>query len=239
LSGPKAFLRSVVNRKEEPIKINLTNAKAGLVTYRFFSDNIQVPLGVKVLSINPTALVVKLEPMKKKEVPLKLTTKGALSVGSKLTKMELLTPTVLIKGAESKVEQITEAYTLPFDLSKVESSGDRELFVDLSKMPGVFVDSENPKVHFEIEQPSSNFKIRNADLKILSDLKHQTDYKEATIYVSCTPDALKSLDRSKVFAFADLKGKPAGTYTINLNAELPSNIKLIKIQPSKITVKLQ
>src|SRR5689334_22531141 len=42
LSGPKAFLRAVLDRREEPIRVNLSGAKPGLVTYRFFSDNIRV-----------------------------------------------------------------------------------------------------------------------------------------------------------------------------------------------------
>lgn len=71
LSGPKAFLRSVLDRREEPVRVNLAGAKAGLVTYRFFSDNIRVPIGVKVLSINPTAILIKLETVKHKEVPVR------------------------------------------------------------------------------------------------------------------------------------------------------------------------
>src|SRR5262245_15471930 len=59
LVGPKAFLRAVLDRKEDPIRVNLGGARPGLVTYRFFSDNIQLPIGVKVLSINPTAILIK------------------------------------------------------------------------------------------------------------------------------------------------------------------------------------
>src|SRR6185437_7418841 len=60
LSGPKAFLRAVLDRRDEPVRVNLAGAKPGLVTYRFFSDNIRVPIGVKVLSISPTAILIKL-----------------------------------------------------------------------------------------------------------------------------------------------------------------------------------
>src|SRR5580658_4148228 len=60
MSGPKAFLRAILDRREDPIRVNLSGAKPGLVTYRFFSDNIRVPIGVKVLSINPTSVLIKL-----------------------------------------------------------------------------------------------------------------------------------------------------------------------------------
>src|SRR3954463_5722322 len=76
LSGPKAFLRSILDRREDPIRVNLSGAKPALVTYRFFSDNIRVPIGVKVLSINPTAILVKLENLKRRDVPVKVELRG-------------------------------------------------------------------------------------------------------------------------------------------------------------------
>src|SRR6185295_8169444 len=77
LSGPKAFLRSILDRREEAIRANLSGAKPALVTYRFFSDNIRVPIGVKVLSINPTAILIKLEYLKRRDVPVRVEIKGA------------------------------------------------------------------------------------------------------------------------------------------------------------------
>src|SRR4051812_18331800 len=103
LSGPKAFLRAVSDRREDPIRVNLSSAKPGhLVTYNFFSNSIRVPIGVKVLSINPAALLVKLEYVKKRDVPVRLETRGALPDGFRLAKSEIKPPTVKIKGAESR-----------------------------------------------------------------------------------------------------------------------------------------
>ncbi|MEW6055909.1 MAG: CdaR family protein [Bdellovibrionota bacterium] len=239
LSGPKAFLRNVLNRKEDPIRVNLSTAKAGLVTYRFFSDNIQVPIGVKVLSINPTAIIVKLEHLKRKEIPVKLLTQGEVPSGFRLTRLELVRSTVKIRGAESRVDQVVEAPTMGIDLSQIRESGEREVAIDLSKLPGILIDGDLPKIQFEVVQSTANFKIRNADIKVLTNRKFALEPKEATIFVRCSPEELKTLDRSKAYAIADLRNKGPGTYNPALSVQLPSNIKLIKVLPSKVKVTLQ
>jgi len=238
ISGPKAFLRNILNRKEEPIRVNLSTAKAGLVTYRFFSDNIQVPIGVKVLSINPTAIIVKLEYMKHKEVPVKLLTKGEPPSGYRLSRLELSRSTVKLRGAESKIDQIVEAPTMGIDLAQMRESGEREIAIDLGKLPGVLLDGDLPRIQFEVMQSTANFKIRNADVKVLTTRKYSVEPKEVTVYVRCSPEELKTLDGTKVFGIADLKSKGAGTYEVPITVQLPQSIKLIKVLPSKVKVRL-
>lgn len=239
ISGPKAFLRNILNRREDPIRVNLSSAKAGLVTYRFFSDNIQIPIGVKVLSIVPTAIIVKLEYVKRKEVPVKLLTKGEAPAGYHIGRLDLLKNTVKLRGAESHVDQIVEAPTVPIDLSQVRESSDREVAIDLGRMPGILLDDDLPKVHFEVTQSTANFRIRNVEVKALTQRKFTVDPKEVAIYVHCSPEELKSLAPSKVYAVADLRGKGAGTYEVPLTVQLPSNIKLINVLPAKVRITLR
>lgn len=239
LSGPKAFLRNIVNRKEDPIRVNLSTAKAGLVTYRFFSDNIQIPIGVKVLSINPTAIIVKLEYVKRKEVPVKLLTKGEVPAGYRLNRLELVRNTIKLRGAESRIDQVVEAPTVPIDLAQVRESGERDVPIDLSKLPGILLDGDLPKMQFEVAQSTANFKIRNADVKVLTNRRFTVDPKEVTIFVRCSPEELAvARDRTKVYGVVDLRGKGAGVYEPALSAKLPSNIKLINVLPSKVKVTL-
>ncbi len=238
MSGPKAFLRNILNRKEEPIRVNFTTAKPGFTTYRLFQDNIQVPIGVKVLSVNPASLVVKLEPVKHKEVPIRLVTKGAVATGYSIAKLELLQNTIKLKGPESNIDTVREVLTAPVNLSDVFDSGIKEATLDLSDAPGVVVESELPKIHFEVTQTTANFKIRNVDVKIVSSRRSTVDPKEVVIFVKCSPEELKTINRTKVFVTVDMKNKGAGTYEESVNAQLPANIKLMKVVPQKVKVTL-
>jgi YbbR domain-containing protein len=242
LSGPKAFLRNILNRKEPPIRVNLSNAKSGLVTYRFFSDNIQVPIGVKVLFINPASIVVRLESVKTRDVPVRLATRGQASSGFKLLSVNLTRNTVKLKGAESKLDQIQEVQTVPVDLGSFIESGDRDVPVDLSRHAGVTVDGDLPRLHVDVSQESSNFRLRAIKVKVLTSRGGReplVDPKAVNLYISCSAEELKKLVKSKVFAIADLRGKDPGIHEVLLTAELPDTIRLVKILPQKVKVTLK
>jgi YbbR domain-containing protein len=151
LSGPKAFLRAILDRPDEPIKVNLTGTKPGMVTYRFFSDNIRVPIGVKVLSINPTAILIKLESVKTKEIPVHIEQRGSVAEGYQVTQIEVSPKTLLLKGAESKLESLPEAFIQSIELASSKNSIEKQVAFDAQKY-GVFIDGPTPKVKVVIEQ---------------------------------------------------------------------------------------
>lgn len=237
LSGPKAFLRAVLDRREDPIRVNLSGAKPGLVTYRFFSDNIRVPIGVKVLSINPTAILIKLEYLKRKDVPVKAVLRGNPPEGYRVARVTMKPDVVRIKGAESRVDALTEIPTVPVDVSGLKQSVEREVALDIAK-GNVQVDSSLPKMQVDIEAMSPNFRIRNVDIRVLASHKYRIDERTVTVLVRADPKDLKSLDKSKVYAVVDLTGKPKGKHTEAVRVTLPDDVALVKVIPDKVEVTL-
>lgn len=237
LSGPKAFLRSILDRREEPIRVNLSGAKPALVTYRFFSDNIRVPIGVKVLSINPTAILIKLEYLKRREVPVRVELRGTPPEGFRIVKTEIKPEVVRIKGAESRVDSVTEIPTTPIDVSNLKSTLEKEVPIDLSRF-NVQLDSELPRVIVEVEPISANFRIKNVDIHVLSPYKVKLEERSVTVLVRATPQDLQSLDRSQVFGVVDLRGKPKGKYNEPVKVTLPKNIGLVRVIPDHVSLVL-
>jgi YbbR domain-containing protein len=238
LTGPKAFLRAILDRREDPIRVNLTGAKAGLVTYRFFSDNIRVPIGVKVLSIHPTAILIKLENIKHRDVPVKVELRGTPPEGFRVGKIEIKPDLVRIKGGESKVDAVAEIPTLPIDVSNAKQTIDREVSLDLTRF-NVQMDGPLPRVIVGIEPTSAaNYRIKNVDIRVLSSYKFSIDEKAVTVLVHAALRDLKSLDRSRVYAEVDLRGKPKGTYKEQIKIHLPENVGLVKTIPDRVNVTL-
>lgn len=238
LAGPKAFLRAILDRREDPIRVNLAGAKPGLVTYRFFSDNIRVPIGVKVLSINPTAIVIKLEQIKRRDVPVRVELRGIPPEGFKISETSVKPSVVRIKGAESRVESVTEVSTAPIDVGNLRQSIEREVALDLARY-GIQLDGELPRVSIHVEPTQANFRIKNVDIRVLSSYKFTLDVKNVTVLVRAAPQDLKTLDRSRVYAVIDLRGRPKGKYTEPVKVILPENVGLVKAIPDKVTVTLQ
>ncbi len=238
LSGPKAFLRTILDRREDPIRVNLSGSKPGLVTYRFFSDNIRVPIGVKVLSINPTAILIKLESLKRRDVPVRVELRGAPPDGYRLVKAEMKPAVVRIKGAETRVDSVTEIPTLPVDISTLKQSVEREVGLDIARY-GIQIDGALPRISLDIEPTSANYRIKNVDIRVLTPYKFTLQEKTVTVLVRATPKDLKSLDKNLVYAVIDLRGKPKGRYTEAVKVTLPENVGLVRAIPEKVNVTLE
>ena len=234
LSGPKAFLRGILDRPEEPIHVNLTRDTPAIVTYRFASDNIRLPIGVKVLSINPTAIMIKLEALKHKEVPVRVELRGTLPDGFRIAKVEVKPETVTIRGAESRVDALTEVVTQPFDVSYLKKSVEKEIPLDLAH-DHVQLESDTPRVFIEVQPIVANFRIRNVDIHVLSSYRVRLEEKSVTVFVRAgTLEEIQSLDRNQIYGMIDLTGKKRGSYDEPVKVILPKNIGLVKVVPEHV-----
>jgi len=239
LAGPKAFLRTILDRKEAVIRINLASQKSGLMTYRFFSDHIRIPLGVKVVSIDPPVLPIRLEEVRKKEVPVRVSVIGELPAAHRLVKTTVVPPTIRIRGPEFRLATINEVYAKPIDVSRMNRTQIKDLQVDLSSFPFVRTDDSPPKVKFEIESPNQMFRIKSVGVNVRSDRTATPKDSSVMIYVRSTPAAMAELDRNEVEVTASVFGKGPGIYRVKPEVSLPPSFIFIKTVPSEIAVEIK
>lgn len=237
LSGPKAFLRTILDRPENPIRIDLVGRKPGNVTYRFFSDNIRLPIGVRVLSITPASIQIRLEAMKRKEVPVRVEFRGVAQEGYKIVKTTVVPERVRIKGADSRLDGVNEIMTTPIDVSGIHQTVEREALVDLSRY-SIQLDGPLPKILIEVEPASANFKIKNIKVNVKTNLKYRLEDESVVVLVRADPLEMRRLDASRVFAVVDLAGKPPGRYLENVKITLPDGVGLVRVIPDRVTVLL-
>ncbi len=237
LSGPKAFLRALLDRREEPIQVNLVGSKPGLVTYRFFSDHIRVPIGVKVLSVSPASILIKLEQIRRREVPIRIVTEGELPEGLVMKSLTASPETVTIKGPESRIDGITEVPSVPLRLAEVRSSFERELALNLNGL-GVQLEGDLPKIRGEIEGLGANFKIKNIEVRVITSYRTKVVPPVVTAWVRATPEELKRLSRSKVFASVDASDLERGTHEVSPVLALPENVTPVRVSPEKVKLTL-
>jgi YbbR domain-containing protein len=190
-----------------------------------------------VLSINPAALLIKLEYVKHREVPVKLETRGALPEGFRVVKTEITPSVVRVKGAESRIDSLSEISTTPLDLSGLRSSIDREVAIDLSRF-NVQLDGPLPRVQMDIEPTSANYRIKNVDIRFSSPYKVRLDEKSVVVWVRAEEKDLRGLDRTRVYANVDLAGKQKGHSVEAVKVTLPEGVGLVKVVPDHVGVTL-
>lgn len=237
LSGPKAVLRGLLDRAEDPIVVDLTREKGGDVTFRFFSDNIRVPIGVRVLSVSPSLLTVRLEPHRTKEVPVRVEYRGSLPEGFRIVRTDVKPATYKVKGPQTRVQALREVVTLPVDLSGLRQSFIEKVPLEAAR-DGIQIEGDAPLVSLTIEPVSANFRIKNVPIRFTTEHKVRLSDRTVTVFVRAGPESIKSLDQTRVFAALDLKGKAPGTYELPIQVTLPKDVSLFRLVPDKVTVTL-
>jgi hypothetical protein len=240
LSGPKAFLRTLSNRIEDPIRANIKTLKAGSFTHRIFSDAIKLPLGVKVQSITPNVIQLHVEELKKKSVPIKLTVTGNVPEGLKVLRMELNPSQIRVKGPKNRISSLSAIATIPIDLSAIHDTSIIPLAFDF-KMMGVDPDGVMPELNIEIQGKGQAFRVRHVPLKIKSTGKAKSSDEEVTVIVRTDPSESTKIDGDQISALIDVRDMPEGEFVKWVKVQLPEKVHLVRVIPplTRVVVKGQ
>jgi YbbR domain-containing protein len=237
LTGPQAFRRAVQERNESPIKINLAGVKPGTVTYTFSSDDVHLPLGMKVGPINPPSVRIRLEPVRFITVKVRADLRGEPEKGFRISKVEVRPSEVQLRGARAALANISELIAAPVDVAGINKSMTTPLSFEVSHL-GVSLDGPPPVLSVDVEPINPNFRLKNVTVRVLSGLKYTLSDPAVTVFVRASPEDLRALDHSRVYAEIDLRGQKKGKYTVNLKVNAPKAIGILRVVPEKVQVTL-
>ena len=240
LTGPKAFLRSISNRIEDPIRANIKDLHTGVFTHRIYSDAIKLPLGVKVQSISPNVVQLKVEEMKRRLVSVKLETTGAVDPNLRLIRTEVLPPQMKIKGPKNRVVNLSSLPTMPVDLSSFKETTIIPLAFDFKAL-GIDPDSTLPELNIEIQGKGQAFRVKNVPVQIRTTGKATSDEEMVTVIVRTDLGDAYKVEGEKVKAEIDVRDMPDGEFLKWIRIRLPEHVHLIRVIPplTRVVVKGQ
>ncbi len=238
LSGSKFFLRTLANSLDT-IRIDLTKAKVGPTYYKIEKDSLNLPIGVKVLSISPTTINPVLEAVDRRSVPVEIVQKNDLPNGYRLVRLQAMPKNVKIRGPRGIVEKISAIRSNPVDLADIPSSLKWDIPLTTG-YPNVSFDEEvEPKIAVEVEPTGSNFRVAGVPVKIRGPKAKNVAPEKVALYVNCPPNLIKSLTPERVKVFVEVPETKSGTYVREVKAELPAGVKLVRVVPDKVQVQVE
>ncbi len=240
LSGPKAFLRSIMNRIEDPIRVNLKDLKPGLINYRIYSDSIKLPLGVKVQSIHPNVIPIRIEELKRKMVNIELELSGKEKLGDRFVRAEVLPPQLRIKGPRNRLATITSLKSLPVEIGGLQHTTVFPLNFDFRSF-GVELDSVLPELNVEIMGKGQAFRVKHVPLKVSATAKAKCDEAEVTVIVRTGVGENIKVEGDQVKAEIDARDLPEGEYLRWIKVQLPDHVHLVRVIPpfARVEIKKQ
>jgi YbbR domain-containing protein len=116
--GPARQLRDM-SQSEVRAVLDLSNARAGEVTYELTSHNVPVPRGIQVVQVIPSLFRITFDTRATKQVPIHPRVLGTFASGVHMDRILVDPANVTIIGPEKRVNGIDAAITDPVDASGV------------------------------------------------------------------------------------------------------------------------
>jgi YbbR domain-containing protein len=148
VNGPRSLIRSLTTRDLSK-SLDLSNTKAGTVTYSISPEGIRLPRGVAVTRIHPTQVVVVLQKQIKKMIPVRARVIGRPASGYEVDLVRIRPEEVEVAGPEEVIKDLENITTKPVDIGGRRESLVQEVNLDF-RFPQIRL-SRNQTIEVEVK----------------------------------------------------------------------------------------
>jgi len=234
VNGPRGLMRNLaVQRISRPI--DLSRAEPGTKVFQNTIDSISLPRGVRLLRVKPTDIILQLDKLVKKNIPILYVTTGSLPDGLELISITLNPASIPVTGPEPSVGHVDSISTATIDLSRLTTSTTRPVALKLTPTIEDLVGEPIVTASIVIEEKMEQKTIENIPVKLLLSGKKTYTLKPDTVTVVAripyttlrkTKD-LKTLFRARIMGVE----LPAGTHKLTVEIIPAEDIEVLEIKP--------
>jgi len=239
--GPRAFMKEYEER-DIVIGIDLSNSNPGDYEVPISEERLDVPLGLRVVSVSQTTIPLKLERAVPKRVPIRAVFSGQLPDGIKIVSVTLKPSTVEVKGALSRLQSIDAVPTEPISPSPNSLRQEFDVKLSLAELPGIFVEDQATYVHVvaELEGSLSRKWFRDIQVGLRIGSGRSAKAVDATglgirmkpslvSFLLEGPDVIISkLKASDIEVWAEIPGLRGGAYRSRLDWRLAPELRVVR-----------
>lgn len=130
--GPRSVLLEM-GKDQSAIQINLASATPGTRVESIGNEKIPVSRGIEVLRVQPSTILLSLDNLIQKELPVKAVTTGEVSPGYQLTDLEITPKSLTINGPETILSRVDVLQTTPINLQDLFESVQLQIPLELDQ----------------------------------------------------------------------------------------------------------
>jgi len=235
LSGPRTLL-SLTDPAHLRLRLDLTGAGVGQTSFKIGSDSFPVLRQTSVESVSPSQIVLEIDRIVTREVPVRLLLTGAAAAGYKVDATEVAPASVTIKGPSKELARVEQIETEPLDLSSLGANFTRS--VTLNQPNGILrILPDEVTVKVTVTPAITNREFRGVPVLVRdSDFKFKIEPNHVNVTMRGPELALTKLNLAgSVYVEAD--GLTPGLHTAAVQIALPEGVEIVRKSPQ--TVKLR
>jgi YbbR domain-containing protein len=225
VSGPRTLL-SLIAPNRLTLKLDLAHAAVGQMTLKVGPDNFNVLRKTAVVSVSPSQIVLDLDKIITRSVPVRLTTNGAAAEGYHVTATSVNPPEAIIKGPSRQIGRIDVIETDAIDLG--DATGDLSREVALLAPAGVTrIEPATVAAVIDVGEIVADKEFRSVPIQVNNSVyRWRLEPTHVDLKLRGPLLLLAHLDLSSAVA-VDADGVLPGRYDVPVQVDLPDGVELV------------
>ena len=240
LRGPRVLLGQFMEGKkmmEGTIKI--PPGKSGQLRYRVDRENLASFDPRIRLTIHDPFIVVTVDEVTSKKIPVREVLQGAPAPGYMLEKVIIDPEFVNINGLKADLAKITQLTTEGIDISGLKQPKVFEVSLIKTGMGDVQFSSTRVNVKVAIGEQKINKRFTSIPVEVVGgDYLTNVRPQFASIVIQGTPGVLSFIKKSDLRAFVDVRDLTPGRYERDLQVKIPPETVMIETHPKTTSVEI-
>ncbi len=163
VSGP----RSIITGMDRGVirQVDLAKALPGTLVVKNTNDTISVPRGVSVKRVQPASIILSLDKLIKKDVPIAVRTIGRVEKDFFLKSKKTSPDIISLTGPDTVLQQVEKIFTHPVNLTGMSSSSSFQVPLELSPQMVDLIGETSVTVKLEVVPDSAPATIENVSVE--------------------------------------------------------------------------
>jgi len=236
VSGPRTLL-SIIDANRLTVKLDLTGVGVGQASFKIGPEAFNLPRMTTLTSISPSTIVLDLDRIVTREVPVHLVTTGPIVAGYRIASSEANPRTVTVKGPSKDLQRIAEVGSEPIQLAGLTSNIARMVALDAPSAT-VRIDPSEVAATIAVTPIEMDKQFHQVRIQVRNNA-YPIQIQPVNVSVTLHGPALlleqAALDQA---FYIDADGLAPGSYEVPLQMTLPEGVKLVHQSVSKVRLRM-
>ena len=235
--GPRTLL-SLLDPERLAVKLDLSSIGPGQASFKITPAMFDVPRQTSVTSVSPSNVMLDVDRMVRRDVPVRLVVQGEVAKGYTVQSVQVQPPAVRVIGPSRYVDALEAISSDPIDVTGATADVERTVALRSPRGPGVVLSVAKVEASVTVTQKVADREFRNVALQVRdSSYKYRIVPKSGTVTVR-GPELLLARLNSDGLLYVEAKDLRPGLHSVAVQVNLPGGVQLVRQSPDTAKLRL-
>jgi YbbR domain-containing protein len=237
ISGPQTLL-SLLDPSRLMLRLDLSGVGVGQASFKIGLDSFNVPRGTAVTSISPSQIVLDVDKIVVRHLPVHVVTIGSPADGYRIGSIEITPPRVRVRAPSREIASLETIDSEAVDVTGLAT--ETEHIAAIASAGGMMrVEPTEVMVKIGLAPVIATRDFHGVPVTVHNS-DHQSRLQPARINLTLRGPKLElsKLDLSSA-VFVDGDGMEPGTYNAPVQMQLPQGVELLHLWPDKVRITIR